>query len=88
MSPPFFLTFQVVDAFCTSRTNLSGPKAVESVLAWSLRFSRLKGVEHLVAALKVVHAVRAASPVCRRLVVLACACACVLREACVCARVP
>ncbi|CAN0282761.1 unnamed protein product, partial [Ectocarpus sp. 13 AM-2016] len=45
---------QVVDAFCTSRANLSGPKSVESVLAWVLRFCRLGGVEHLVAALEVV----------------------------------
>ncbi|CAN0537763.1 unnamed protein product, partial [Ectocarpus sp. 12 AP-2014] len=50
----FVYALQVVDAFCTSRANLSGPKSVESVLAWVLRFGRLGGVEHLVAALEVV----------------------------------
>lgn len=49
----FFFFSQVVDAFCTSRANLSGPKAVESVLAWTLRFCSLGGVGHLVSALKV-----------------------------------
>lgn len=44
---------QIVDAFCTSRANLAGPKAVESVLAWALRLCRLGGVEHLVSSLKV-----------------------------------
>lgn len=47
-----FVVLQVMDAFCTSRANLSGPK-VESVLAWALHLRRLGGVEHLVAALKV-----------------------------------
>ena len=45
--------FKIVDAFCTSRVNLSGPKAAEVVLAWTLRFCSLGGVGHLVSALKV-----------------------------------
>lgn len=50
---PRWMPPQVVDAFCTGRINLAGPKAVESVLAWTLRFCKLGGVAHLVSALKV-----------------------------------
>lgn len=50
----FVYSLQVVDAFCTARINLSGPKAVESVLGWSLRFCKLGGLEHLVSAFKIV----------------------------------
>lgn len=47
------LVSQVVDAFLTGEMNLRTPKAVESVLAWALRFTALGGVEHLMQALKV-----------------------------------
>lgn len=67
----FFVYFvgKIVDAFCTSRVNLSGPKAAEVVLAWTLRFCSLGGVGHLVSSLK-VHAHRFAVWFWRDLVVL------------------